>query len=102
MNKVYSIAMVVMVFLLMIYAVERLESDDSFYIKNELALFVFTAYLVFGISFIPLSPFMTGQMGFNYSRAMLDILRAVQTAALLFANALLVFGFIWTQPASQQ
>lgn len=102
MSKTYSIAMVVMVFLLMIYAVERLKSDDSLRVKNELALFVFTAYLVFGISFIPLAPFLTGQMDFNYSRAMLDILRGVQTATLLFANALLVFGFIWTKPRARE
>ena len=95
MSKTYSIAMVVMVFLLMIYAVERLKSDDSLRAKNELAL-------VFGISFIPLAPFLTGQMDFNYSRAMLDILKGVQTAALLFANALLVFGFIWTKPGAKE
>lgn len=98
MSSIYSIAMLVLIIQLLFYAIDRLKSDAPLKLKNELELFVFVGYLIFGISFIPLAPFMVGQMGTQYSRDMIDTLQAVQTVALVVMNVILVFGFIWTTP----
>ena len=98
MSTIYNIAMLLLVVLLMYYAIDRLKSDAPLILKRELELFVFTGYLIFGISFIPLAPFMTGQMGGQYSDTLLTSLRAIQTITLISMNSILIFGFIWTRP----
>ena len=98
MSITYNIAMILLVVLLMYYAIDRLKSDAPLKLKNQLELFVFSGYLLFGVSFIPLSPFMVGQMGIEYSRDLTDTLQAVQAISLVFTNIILVFGFIWTDP----
>ncbi|WP_405227174.1 hypothetical protein [Dokdonia sp. Asnod1-B02] len=98
MSIIYNIAMILLVVLLMYYAIDRLKSDAPLRLKNQLELFVFSGYLLFGVTFIPLSPFMVGQMDFQYSRELLNTLRAIQTFSLVVTNIILVFGFIWTDP----
>lgn len=98
MSHAYNIAMLVLILQLMYYAVERLKSDAPLKVKKELELFVFGGYLVFGISFVPLSLFAFGQTGSTYSDELHIVLQSIQTFALVTTNLILIIGFIWTRP----
>ena len=98
MTSAYNLAMAVMVIISLFYAIDRLQSDAPLKPKKELELFIFGAYLLFGISFIPISWFRVGQLGTEYSQSFHDNLLTIQGVVLIVMNSLLIVGFIWTRP----
>lgn len=101
MTGTYNIALGIVIIALLYYAIDRLKSNAPLRPKQELELYIFSGYLLFGISFVPISWFRMGQLGFDYSESFDATLRLIQMITLVAMNALFIFGFIWTQPKSK-
>lgn len=98
MDRAFTAGTIVMIFNLMYYAIDLLKNNQKIQLKSNLQFFVFAAYLIFGITFIPLSYFLFGQAGDGYSDRFYTVFRAIHTAAIVGMHGLLIFGFIWTKP----
>ncbi len=100
MEKTFTVGIIVLIINLLYYAIDQLKSDRNLKIKNKLEYFVFAGYLIFSLTFIPLSYFIFGQQGHRYSDNLYETFFTVQKISLLFMNGLLIFGFIWTAAGS--
>lgn len=97
MAHTFNVATGVMVVNLMYYAIDLLKSDITFVLRERLDAFVFVAYLLFAVSFIPLSPLVFSIWGESLSTETSNILNSIQAMILIFMNLILIFGFIWTR-----
>lgn len=97
MSHTFNIATGIMVLNLMYYAIDLLKSNVPFVLRERLEAFVFTAYLLFAVSFIPLSPLVFAIWGKGLSLETGNTLSDIQGVILIFMNLMLIFGFIWTK-----
>ena len=97
----HSLAMITLLITLLIYAIDLLKDTEPIVLRYRLELFVFTGFLLFGISYVPLSFFVTGNSVYELSREALDILYSIQMIIVLFMYLLFVFGFVWSRPAAR-
>ena len=98
----HSLAMLTLLIILLIYAVDLLKETQPIVLKHRLELFVFTGFLFFGISFIPLSFFVTGNSFYELSKDALEVLYVLQMILVLLMYFLFVFGFFWTDPVARK
>ncbi len=92
----FSLSIIGLVILLLYYAVDLLKNNKRIILKDRLELFIFTGYLIFGISYIPLSYFTTSSDFFELSREALTIFSNIQQGTVILMNVIFIFGFIWT------
>ena len=98
MTHTFNMATIVMALQLMYYAIDLLKSDDRFILKDNLEIFIFGAYLLFAVSFIPLSPLLFGIWLEHFlSQNTIDVLATIQGGILIFTNLILIYGFLWTK-----
>lgn len=98
---IHSLAMITLLIILLIYAVDLLKDRQPIVLKHRLELFIFSGFLLFGISFIPLSFFVTGNGFYPLSAQALDVLYTIHMVLVLWMYVLFVFGFIWTRPVAR-
>ncbi|RMB56547.1 hypothetical protein EAX61_14150 [Dokdonia sinensis] len=96
MTHTFNVATAVMVINLMYYAIDLLKSDINFILRERLEAFVFVAYAIFAVSFIPLSPLVFAIWG-DFSSSAAQTLSDIQGAILIVMNLILIFGFVWTR-----
>lgn len=94
----FSLSVIGLVILLLYYAVDLLKNNKHIILKNKLELFIFTGYLFFGISYIPLSFVLTSEDFLRLSREALNTLSNIQNSTVIFMNVIFIIGFIWTNP----
>jgi len=94
---VNNAGMLLLVVLLLYYAIDLLKSDRPLNLKKQLELFIFSGYLFFGISFIPLSIFVFGAEE-SVSKRAISIFSDIQRIIVVIMYLIFTFGFIWTRP----
>lgn len=92
----YCLGMLALIINLLFYAIDLLKNNAQIVLKNKLELFIFTGFTLFGISYMPLSFFMTGADLFDLSLKGYTILQNLQLSIVIVMNMLFIFGFIWT------
>lgn len=94
----FSLSIIGLIVLLSYYAVDLLKNNKRIILKDRLELFIFTGYLIFGISYIPLSYFTTSSDFLKLSREALTIFSNIQQGTVILMNVIFILGFIWTKP----
>lgn len=94
----FSLTIIGLVIILLLYAVDILNNRKRIVIKSRLEMFIFTGYLLFGISYIPLTFILTGYNDLNLSEGAMDILENIQKSTVIVMNVIFVIGFIYTKP----
>ena len=94
----YILAMIALVINLLIYAVDLLKTNMRIVLKNRLDLFIFSGFLIFGVSYIPLSFFMMGLPIFELSASATGMLSSLQLSIVVLMNIIFILGFFWTSP----
>jgi hypothetical protein len=102
MTYVFNLATGVMVLQLMYYAIDLLKSNVRFQFKHNLEMIVFGAYLLFAISFIPLSPLVFGILLSDFlSETSQKLFFTIHGGLLISMNLILISGFLWTKAKKQ-
>ena len=97
----FSLAVIGLVAILLLYAIDLLKSNNQITFKNRLELFVFAGYMIFGISYIPLSYVLTSFEFIQLGPETMSILYGIQNSTVIFMNILFIVGLIWTDPRKQ-
>lgn len=97
MAHTYNISAVVLVILLMYYAIDQLKSDERIEPRKNLEIYVFAAYLLFAVSFIPLAPLVFGIWLEELSRSTISVLSTIHGLIVILMNLILIYGFLWVK-----
>ncbi len=97
MAHTYNISAIVLVVLLMYYAIDRLKSNDRFEPRKNLEIYVFGAYMLFGVSFIPLAPLVFGIWLEELSLTAISTLSTIHGLIVILMNLILIYGFLWVK-----
>jgi hypothetical protein len=94
----FSLSIVGLVIILLYYAVDLLKNNTRIILKHKLELFIFSGFMLFGISYIPLSFILTSEDFLQLSREAINVLSNLQNSTVILMNVIFIFGFIWTKP----
>jgi len=83
---------------IILLAVDLLKTNMRIVLKNRLDLFIFSGFLIFGVSYIPLSFFMMGLPIFELSASATGMLSSLQLSIVVLMNIIFILGFFWTSP----
>ncbi len=89
---------IILVIQLMYAAIEALKSQYIFSPKQSLPLFIFGSYLIIELALIPISLIRNMDLHI-WSNEVYYGVNTILGYVLLIANAVFIFGFIWTKPS---
>lgn len=96
----FSLSILGLVIILLYYAVDLLKNNTRIILKHKLELFIFSGFMLFGISYIPLSFILTSEDFLQLSGEAINVLSSIQNSTVILMNVIFIFGFIWTNPRS--
>ncbi len=97
MAHTYNISAIVLVILLMYYAIDLLKRNDRFEPLKNLEIYVFAAYMLFAVSFIPLAPLVFGIWLEDLSKTTIATLSTIHGVIVILMNLILIYGFLWVK-----
>jgi len=92
----FSLSIIGLVIILLYYAVDLLKNNARIILKNKLELFIFSGFMLFGISYIPLSFILTSEDFLQLSDEAINTLSSIQNSTVILMNLIFILGFIWT------